>query len=339
MNLRLLFFLVIGASALAHDPGLSSALITIGETEAVVQVAFAPGDIQRLPNPEPSILLDRVVEWQLDGDPEAPISSDVVANEGDNIEFRLTFPRRGERAIFRSLLIPQLPHGHRQLLTVQDKRGQRLDSRLLHSDQATAEVFFPPPAGPSAPPDAHTSLLGFLRLGVEHILTGYDHLLFLCALLLVCRKFRTAVAIITCFTVAHSITLALATFDLVQLPSRIVEPIIAASIIYVGVENVIAPARRSWRYVLTFAFGLIHGLGFAGALREVGVGSQGAAIGGPLLAFNGGVELGQLAVAAIVLPLILHLRARPVFVRVWIPALSLIIVAAGAYWLIDRTLL
>src|SRR5207244_972928 len=88
-----------------------------------------------------------------------------------------------------------------------------------------------------APPGETPTFWGFFRLGIEHIWTGYDHLLFLFALLVVCRSFRSIVAIVSCFTIAHSITLALATLEVVNLPSRFVEPAIAASIVFVGVEN------------------------------------------------------------------------------------------------------
>jgi hydrogenase/urease accessory protein HupE len=109
------------------------------------------------------------------------------------------------------------------------------------------------------------SFFAFLRLGVEHILTGYDHLLFLFALMVVCRDLRSIFMVITFFTVAHSITLALATLDIVRLPGRIVEPTIAATIAYVGIENLVHGDAPKWRGLITFLFGLVHGLGFADA--------------------------------------------------------------------------
>jgi hydrogenase/urease accessory protein HupE len=185
-----------------------------------------------------------------------------------------------------------------------------------------------------------TSLWGFLRLGIAHIWTGYDHLLFLFGLLVVCRSFRSIVAIISCFTGAHSITLALATLGVVHLPGRVVEPMIAASISYVGIENLARlgaePVRR---WALTFAFGLIHGFGFATVLRELGVGSSGRGLAAPLIAFNLGVEIGQVAIAAIVLPVVWQLRKNPAFIRRGVPVLSGLVAAAGLYWLLERTIL
>ena len=179
---------------------------------------------------------------------------------------------------------------------------------------------------------------GFLRLGVEHIWTGYDHLLFLFALLVVCRSFRAIVAIITCFTLAHSLTLALATLNVVNLPSRFVEAAIAASIVFVGLENLVRRGEEpKGRWALTFAFGLIHGFGFASVLRELGVGQGGQGLVMPLFTFNLGVEIGQVAVAAIVLPVVWRLRKNEKFLRRGVPALSAVVAAAGLYWLLERT--
>lgn len=198
----------------------------------------------------------------------------------------------------------------------------------------------PPSAGPT--PATGASPPGpfrvFLKLGVEHILLGYDHLLFLGGLLLACRRLKTMAGIITCFTLAHSITLALAALDVAALPSRFVEPMIAASIVFVGVENLFHRDRepRS-RWALTFLFGLVHGFGFASVLREIGFGAAGEVIV-PLFAFNLGVELGQLAVATVAIAVLWPFRERPVFLRYAQPALSAVVAAAGAVWLTQRLL-
>src|SRR4029077_6147388 len=176
----------------------------------------------------------------------------------------------------------------------------------------------------------------YLRLGVEHILTGADHLLFILGLLVVCRRFRTVAAIVTCFTVAPSVTLALAALNVVTLPVRVVEPLIAATIVVVGIENLLRGDEPKGRWLLTFGFGLVHGLGFAGALKEIGLGSAGTSIVGPLVAFNLGVEIGQLAVAAAVLLLIWKLRALPPFARNGARLTSLIVAVVGLVWLVER---
>jgi HupE/UreJ protein len=179
----------------------------------------------------------------------------------------------------------------------------------------------------------------FLRLGVAHIWTGYDHLLFLLGLLVVCRSFRSMVVIISSFTVAHSITLALATLGFVDLPGRLVEAIIAGSIFYVGMENLIRRgAEPRGRGAVTFAFGLVHGLGFATVLRQLGVGAGGHGIAVPLFSFNLGVELGQIAIAAIFLPLVWQLRKNAAFLQYGIPLLSGLVAALGLYWLLERAI-
>ncbi len=179
----------------------------------------------------------------------------------------------------------------------------------------------------------------FFGMGVRHILTGYDHLLFLFALLIGCRRFSSVIKVITAFTIAHSISLALATLGWVEIPSSIVEPLIAASIVYVGVENLVRRQNISHRALLTFGFGLVHGFGFAGALREMGVGVDGGAVAVPLLSFNCGVELGQMMVASVILPVLWHFKDKPQFAIRWAPAFSAFVVLAGGFWFVQRVFL
>ena len=177
------------------------------------------------------------------------------------------------------------------------------------------------------------SPFGWLSLGVEHILGGYDHLLFLLALVIVMPVARTLAATVSVFTLAHSITLALAALRVVALPSGWVECAIALSIVYVGLENLTPRAERP-RFAIVFAFGLVHGFGFAGALAELGL--PAAQTPGALLSFNAGVELGQLAVLAVVFPLVQLCRRAPWFVPRAVPALSLATALAGAVWFFER---
>jgi hydrogenase/urease accessory protein HupE len=148
------------------------------------------------------------------------------------------------------------------------------------------------------------------------------------------------VAIVTCFTLAHSLTLALATLDLVHVPARWVEPLIAASIVFVGVENLFRRGEEPpGRWALTFGFGLIHGFGFASVLRDLGVGGGGRGLLMPLFSFNLGVELGQVVIAAVVLPLVWRWRKNEKFVARGVPALSGAVALMGLYWLLERTVL
>lgn len=173
-----------------------------------------------------------------------------------------------------------------------------------------------------------------VKLGVEHILTGTDHLLFLVTLLVVVGTWRQLLGIVTAFTVAHSVTLALAVFEVVRLPEKLVESTIALSIAWVAMENLVRGAGTK-RWLLTFGFGLIHGFGFAGALRELELPKQGLLKS--LLLFNVGVESGQLLVVLPLLPLILWVRRfewSVVFQRM----VSGVALVAALWWLVERLL-
>ena len=135
----------------------------------------------------------------------------------------------------------------------------------------------------------------FLQHGITHILTGYDHLLFISALALAVASFWELIKVIAAFTLAHTLTLVLSVLDLVRLPSHIVEPMIAASIVIVALQNLFWPQRSRGpaRLIVAFFFGLFHGLGFAGGLVEVMEGMPGVALGVAILAFSMGVEIGH----------------------------------------------
>ncbi len=183
----------------------------------------------------------------------------------------------------------------------------------------------------------------YLAFGVEHIFLGYDHIAFLIGVILWGRRLRPLIIVATAFTVAHSITLTLAALDVFTLPSRWVEAAIAASIVYVAVENFfVRSIDRRWR--LTFLFGLVHGFGFAGSLKAFGLPSS--AVAPALAAFNIGVELGQIAILAIAVPAILWLEGpaarhaggrHPRKQRI-VFAGSGVIMVLGLYWLARRTI-
>jgi hydrogenase/urease accessory protein HupE len=180
-----------------------------------------------------------------------------------------------------------------------------------------------------------TGWLDFVKLGVEHILTGYDHLLFLLALLAIARGFWSVVKIVTAFTIAHSVTLTLAALGLVKIPDRIVEPLIAATIVWVALENLFAatPDRRRWMW--SFGFGLVHGLAFASTLGELDL--KGSALLRGLVGFNLGVEIGQLIFVAIALPL-LTLMSQGRGAQLTPRLASLAAAAIGTYWFFERVL-
>jgi hydrogenase/urease accessory protein HupE len=237
----------------------------------------------------------------------------------------------GSRLVLRSHIVSRLARGHRELLSIRAADGVVLSERMLDaaSNEATTDIS-------ATGGTASLSAGRFLLLGVEHILTGYDHLLFLAGILVMLRRWRDVVQTITAFTVAHSITLALATTGLLLIPGHIVEPLIAASIVYVGIENLVRGVQRS-RWKLTFGFGLVHGLGFATVLRDLGFGANGqGAIAIPLASFNAGVEIGQMTVAALLVPVFWWLGARPTSRVGFAAAWSVMVIAAGSYWLVER---
>ena len=175
----------------------------------------------------------------------------------------------------------------------------------------------------------------FVPQGVHHILIGPDHLLFLVGLLLPGGSLRRLLMVITAFTIAHSVTLALAVLDVVRPPGNVVEPIIALSILYVGADNLLVRGGRDMRVWIALVFGLIHGFGFASVLREMGLPS--GALGWSLFSFNFGVEIGQVAVAVVVASALTALRARSETAgRRLAVAGSVGVIAAGTFWFVQR---
>jgi hydrogenase/urease accessory protein HupE len=175
----------------------------------------------------------------------------------------------------------------------------------------------------------------FLPAGIHHILIGPDHLLFLVGLLLLGGTIRQLAVVVTAFTVAHSITLSLAALNLVSPPARIIEPAIALSIVYVGADNLLVREGRDVRAYIAFAFGFIHGFGFANVLREMDLPAR--ALGWSLFAFNVGVEIGQLLVVVVVASAFAALRSRSEAAgRQLAFAGSVVVIAAGAFWFVQR---
>ncbi len=344
-------------SAEAHDPGLSTLSVTAEDQSINVFVGFArldaefllPGGVSKenIGTPEgfqgirpvlQSALADGFLLY-LGDERVTPQQTTARLKDSNNLEIHFRFTRSGQQQL--RLLIPfleRLPFGHREFLSVQTTKGETLGQAMLSATKNSFQADLPSVSKSDFPRRDISSFYAFLKLGVEHILTGYDHLLFLFALMLVCRDLRSLLAVITCFTFAHSITLALASLDVIRLPGRIVEPLIAASIAYVGIENLFQGNSPKWRSLIAFAFGLIHGLGFADALRELGIGSGKFGIVLPLVGFNLGVEIGQLSVAAVVFPILWNLRRNPVFVSRWIPASSFAVAIAGSYWMLERVM-
>lgn len=181
----------------------------------------------------------------------------------------------------------------------------------------------------------HNGWLSFFKLGMFHILTGYDHLLFLLALLLRKQTFKQYAAIVTSFTIAHSITLSLAVLGLVDLPSRFVEATIAFSICYVAAENIFRKEIRH-RWGLTFVFGLIHGLGFANLLKDMNINKS--QLASSLVSFNIGIEFVQILIVLLLLPILSYIHKQIYANRIYLYG-SIFIIILGGFWLVERILL
>jgi hydrogenase/urease accessory protein HupE len=320
--------------ARAHDPGLSSLELRIAHDRIVAILSLAAADVHaRLGDrgAEVAALALDAIELRVDGVRLRGVveSSDIDAATGSRVVLR--FDRSvGSRLTVRSALPGRLALGHRELLVVRGPDGRALCERMLDARESEADLELGAKLGRSGLASQ------FAGLGVRHILGGYDHLLFLAALLLGVERLSHVVKTVTAFTVAHSVTLALAVLGFVHVPGAVVEPLIAASIVFVGIENLVR-GQMGPRWKLTFAFGLVHGFGFAGALQDLGIAGCSLETARALGLFNLGVETGQLAVAMLLWPAARRLNAGPVLNVRLAPACSMVVVVMGMYWLVERT--
>jgi HupE / UreJ protein len=271
-----------------------------------------------------------------DGAACAGVPSEVrpASPERANIEIVVLYACAGP---IRSLKIRDgteavLGSDHHTIADVQWPGGSK--QVVLEKEQREAEVTV---AGEAAAAGGEMSTFAsYFAIGVEHILLGFDHILFIIALILPGGRLLSIAAMVTAFTVAHSLTLALSVLNIVTLPAAIVEPVIALSIAYVAFENLALKGAPSRRWAVSFIFGLVHGFGFAGALAEVGLPTAGLI--SALVGFNLGVEAGQLLVVALLLPLILWLQRFP-----WEPRLAKLsssaILVVGLALLAERALI
>lgn len=359
--MRLRRLLLAGATALgaiaagqAHQVNLSTARVTLGDDRSVsVEVGLKGSDADRLAG-------TAIFDAQRDQvDPAritasaGPIITYVTAHiavtgaggkacaagtaelvpDGDGVIFRNRFSCRdvGGDIVYQSMVLTDADPTARQVVLI----GEGDDAPQALLDAANTSVTLSAP-----PPSLLSTLKRYLVTGIEHIFLGYDHIAFLVAVVLWARRLVPVIKVVTAFTVAHSITLSLATLNVVVIPSAIVEPAIAASIVYVAMENFFTRNIDS-RWRVTFAFGLVHGFGFAGALREIGLPTN--AVATALAAFNIGVEVGQVAIVSIVVPTLIVLdrlmavdRAKPVRVAALVYALSAVITLLGSYWFFTR---
>jgi len=344
--------------AQAHDPGLSSARVTIGNQQIEVVLGFAQKDVESMlaggPN-DADIGTSKgfaTVQSELEsvaangfnlywGKQRAiPGQSTAQRKDAQYIEISLHFqrPDSGQLRLV-STLIERLPLGHRQFLSVVTTGGTDLAQVLLSAKENALQINLPAvPLDTIAANDS--SPWAFVKLGVEHIWLGVDHLLFVFGLLLLVKSRWMLLKTVTAFTVAHSITLALATLGYAHLPGPLLNAAIALSILVLGVEIVRSGSgetsitvRHPW--MMAFAFGLLHGFGFASGLSALGLPVRDIPIA--LVTFNVGVEIGQLSFVLLILLLERSFRQLEIRWPDWVQALPGYTVGSlGAFWTIQR---
>jgi hydrogenase/urease accessory protein HupE len=355
----LLVLAVFTRDASAHAVGLSTGEYTAHGSLLTTKLAFARGEVASLvptldKNSDGHItasevdgahdlitakILQRIHVTQLKADCTPKLDdAGLTENDGILIGAHYACPKENEAFQVELLILDDLARGHRHV--ARTVSGSNVHDEVLFGDQRTLTIA--PAAGSDASnPDevkknsstVKPGFWGFFLMGIEHILTGYDHLVFVFGLILIRARMKSLLAIISAFTLAHSITLGLATLGIWTPSPRVIEPAIALSIAYVGVDNLWRPnPEKRWR--ITFPFGLIHGFGFAGALAEIGL--PRASIPVALVSFNLGVEAGQLAVLAVLLPVVMGLRKTSFFDPMGVRVLSVVIVIAGLVWFIAR---
>lgn len=322
-----LLALALPSVALAHAPHLTVAWLTVSGDTARAEVTVGLEHLAAALGPEASETAVRdYVAAHVELGPGCTVSSLPSKREADHVVVVLEWTCAAPPSRYRVTLFHDTDPAMRHILMI--KEGQ--DARQVLLDPARPST----PIG--APPSGLAVAAEYFVLGLEHIFTGYDHIAFLLAVVLWSRRLLPVVKIVTAFTVAHSVTLAAAALDVLVIPETVIEPAIAASIVYVAAENFAShDVDRRWR--VAFLLGLVHGFGFAGVLGEIGL-PPGAAVTA-LTAFNLGVEVGQVAIVAAVVPLLLaidRLATRSKRSRAVVYPASGAILCLGLWWLIDR---
>ncbi len=245
----------------------------------------------------------------------------------EEVEFALRFdcPASAEKLLIQYLVFSEIDAHHATVGQLVREGGS--SEFTLNFDRPELEVNLTEPGG-----GVWGETWRFFLLGMEHILIGYDHILFLFGLIVASLRLRYLVGVISMFTVAHTVTLLLAAFGWVTLPGWLVESAIALSIVYIAVENLAGWGMR-YRWAVTFGFGLVHGLGFASVLAGLTAARQ--AHVAPLFAFNAGVEAGQMVILSLVLPVLLGLARLGLQAPV-MRAGSVAILVVALYWFGER---
>ncbi|HVQ42679.1 MAG TPA: HupE/UreJ family protein [Vicinamibacterales bacterium] len=250
----------------------------------------------------------------------------VPAQQGVRLRFRLQAARPGSLTL-HPIVFPYDPL-HQTFVNVYE--DDTLRQQFAFSVKTGQRMYY---AGTRQ--GAVAVVRTFVPSGIQHILIGPDHVLFLIGLLLLGGGWRALVRIVTAFTIGHSLTLSLAALGVVSTPARVIEPAIALSIVLVGADNLMRDQGRDLRAWMALAFGLVHGFGFANVLREFGLPRE--ALGWSLFSFNAGVEIGQLAIVLVVATCLAAIRRRSDAIGLRVAyAGSIVVAAAGSYWFVER---
>jgi hydrogenase/urease accessory protein HupE len=313
---------LIVSGAQGHPLHLTTITVSIDETLTRVT---AVAHMAHLSGTRPQDSIPARLRLRLDGVPFRPTETSVAVDEtGQMITWQGREARTASVVAVDAPLFPDSPGDSTVVLVY--RNGELVDKTVVNPESPNAVL-------------AETTFAfsrRFIGMGIHHILSGLDHVLFVLGLVLVRGTLRGLLAVITAFTVAHSITLSMTALGIGSLPPRLVEPLIALSIVAVGAENLVFRRlnleRRIW---IAFGFGFFHGFGFAGALAETGLPRD--AVVWALAAFNTGVEFGQACIVLLAVPFLRLLDYRsPVLTTVVARCASLAIAVAGALWFIER---
>jgi len=308
--------LVVHIIDVAHDLGIAA-------PEKLLDRSTAYGNLDRLTALVAQRLMLRsdqplTIQW---GDVDT-----LPERQGIQLHFRIHTPRPATLGI-HALMFPY-DRLHQTFVNVYEDGALR-QQFVLSADNPDRTYYSGTTQG------AIAVIKTFVPAGIHHILIGPDHILFLIGLLLLGGGWKALLKIVTAFTIGHSITLSLAALNVVTPPPNIIEPAIALSIIFVGADNLVRGGGRDVRALIALTFGLVHGFGFANVLREFGLPRE--ALGWSLFSFNVGVEIGQLFIVLLVATALAVVRRRSETVGMRVAyAGSLIVIAAGTYWFVQR---
>jgi hypothetical protein len=308
--------LVVHIIDVAHDLGIAA-------PEKLLDRATAYGNLDRLTALVTQRMVLRadqplMIEW---GDVDT-----LPDRQGIQLHFRIHTPRPATLGI-HALMFPY-DRLHQTFVNVYED-GVLRQQFVLSADNPDRTYYTGTTQG------AIAVIKTFVPAGIHHILIGPDHILFLIGLLLLGGGWKALLKIVTAFTIGHSITLSLAALNVVTPPPNIIEPAIALSIVFVGADNLVRGGGRDVRALIALTFGLVHGFGFANVLREFGLPRE--ALGWSLFSFNVGVEIGQLFIVLLVATALAIVRRRSETVGMRVAfAGSLIVIAAGTYWFVQR---